>query len=401
MALPVAVVTYDPTPIPFADLGLSPTVDFDALTSSDGDGTSIVSWQWTLIAKPTDSNASLLNATTNTCTLTGIDLPGGYRVHCQIVNDIGQSSYTLPVPSQSGTTPFAFTPPPLSSFGLIYVTTQYSALKKVAPGARDWLPDGLWPVVDELDELRGDHGTLYDEFHGHGIDDHDTTATGAELNTLTGGSATDAAALHTHATIPATTIGVLNTDTINGETDPTAGIDIGTGTVTIRGTLIQDGGTAPLILHNDYYGQTTIATVGAEVLGDYTIPAGTVGQLGDEIVLRAVWFTSNDTNTKVLSIRWATATLATLTVNTANQRIVLEYRVVLTTAGPAQLHYWEWSQHTSGTSATPTKTSGNTTRADNYASNVLVEAMAATTTLAGGATLVSLQAVRQPKVATP
>lgn len=158
MALPTAVITYSATPIAFASLPTSLVMTSASSTPGTG-GSSITGWQWYLLDAPPGSSASLLNATTGTCTLQNIDLPGSYRVFLVVEDNLGNSSVESPNPVQSGTAPFSFTVPPTTAFATITATTQYAALIKVAKGERNWLARGLWPLVDEIDLIRRDLGS--------------------------------------------------------------------------------------------------------------------------------------------------------------------------------------------------------------------------------------------------
>lgn len=232
MADPVAVITYTDTPI--AATSLPTSVVMSGTTSTFGDGASIVGYQWHLLAKPPGSAANLTDATSSVCTLNDIDLPGTYYVFLVVENDLGDFSFNQPTPKQLGIAPYTFTAPPATALRTVTVLTENAGLIKVAPGERDWLARGLWPLVDEVDALRGEHDDLQTAFDAHAIADHDTTATGAQLNTLTSSSSSDASALHTHTSIPATTIGTLevttalNTDSVTSRTSG--------GSVAVRGT---------------------------------------------------------------------------------------------------------------------------------------------------------------------
>lgn len=159
MAIPVAVVTYDDTSFEWADLPGSRV--FSAASSVPGTGaSSIVGYQWYLISKPPTSSASLTGDTTVSCTLTNIDVPGTYRVFCVVEDDEGASSFDNPRPVQDTNAPYAFSVPPMSAFGLIRALTRYASLPKLAYGEQEWLEDGYWPVVDEVDLLRRDIGSI-------------------------------------------------------------------------------------------------------------------------------------------------------------------------------------------------------------------------------------------------
>lgn len=312
MADPVAVITYTDTPI--AATSLPTQVDLDGMNSTPGDGSSISSYQWHLLQKPPGSSANLVNPTLGLCTLDDIDLPGTYYVFLVVTNDLGHTSFNQPTPKQLGVAPYTFTAPPASALKTVTVLTANAGLIKVAPGERDWLARGLWPLVEEVDALRGEHDDLQTDFDNHAIADHDTTATGAQLNTMTGGASSDASSLHTHTSIPATTIGTLGTDLINGTTNPALGVDIGASEVALRGALKSKLGSAavsvkarhPGVLFSQKVDQTTTGT-SAEVitLASTTVPANTLSGVGAVLRYRVTLSQASTPNNNTYEVLYA------------------------------------------------------------------------------------------------
>jgi hypothetical protein len=149
---PVAVITITGTSeISYASLPATRTLS--GATSTWGSGTGVTpTYQWYILDKPVGSAAVFTNDTVASPNFGPIDLPGTYRVFLVVENDQGDSSFASPVPQQSATSPYAFSLPPASAFFEIRALTRYAGLKKVAYGERDWLEDGLWPIVDKVDE---------------------------------------------------------------------------------------------------------------------------------------------------------------------------------------------------------------------------------------------------------
>jgi hypothetical protein len=120
-------------------------------------GTAITTWLWELLEKPDTSAASLSSTSAQNPVLNNIDLPGTYRLFLRGTDDAAQSSEADKLRA------------PSSAFVQISVRTQHAGLQKPAPTQRDW-HDEYWEVVDELDDLRGDHNTHISDF----TDPHNT-----------------------------------------------------------------------------------------------------------------------------------------------------------------------------------------------------------------------------------
>ncbi len=152
MSDPVAVITITGTSeISYASLPATRTLS--GATSTWGTGTGVTpTYQWYILDKPVGSAAAFSSDTVVSPTFGPIDLPGTYRVFLVVENDQSDSSFASPVPQQSASAPYGFSLPPASAFFEIRALTRYAGLKKVAYGERDWLEDGLWPIVDKVDE---------------------------------------------------------------------------------------------------------------------------------------------------------------------------------------------------------------------------------------------------------
>jgi hypothetical protein len=103
-----------------------------------------------LVEKPLDSSAQLLNATTPTPTLSGIDKTGTYIVFLQVTTSEG-SSHPEPFPTQSPVPPYNFTAPLVSAFGIVRIR-EASGLFKPGRGEYGWFEKGLWPLFDKVAE---------------------------------------------------------------------------------------------------------------------------------------------------------------------------------------------------------------------------------------------------------
>lgn len=175
MALPVANAGSDQV-IAFASLPT--TANLTGGGTPGTGGSSIVSYSWSLLEKPAGSSAALSSTTAQNPTLNAVDTWGNYRLLLVVTDDIAQVSESDELLA------------PNSAFVQVRVSGQYAGLQKPAPGERDW--DSLYhDLVEEVETQRNDQDS-------HTIASHaDTTATGAELNTLTGGGL--ASGLHRHA----------------------------------------------------------------------------------------------------------------------------------------------------------------------------------------------------------
>lgn len=148
---------------------------------SDPDGLPITGYLWTLLYKPEGSNAALTNATTPNPTVGPIDVAGNYRVFLQVRTEDNRVSEGNPRLA------------PASAFVHVRVSGRYTGLERMATGERDHTGRSN-AVVDQVELLRRD-------LDAQRIVDHDTVATGAQLDTLVGGGSTN---LHTHPLKPHT-----------------------------------------------------------------------------------------------------------------------------------------------------------------------------------------------------
>jgi len=367
MALPIANAGAAPSDYPFSSLPIASVGLAGSGTPGTG-ATTITAYAWTMIDKPPGSAAALSATNVSNPNVLNIDSDGTVFLFLRVTDDLGQMSEGDP------------TKAPDSAFIALSVENELLELVKPAIGQRNWA-QRIWDFVDACE-------TLKDDFDTHTIADHiDTTATGAELNTLTGGSTTVADALHTHEVFTVLEAGLVETNTINGVSDPTSGVDIGMGEVTIRGKLNIGNGVAPVLLHNDYPNQATFTT-GTDVLATYTVPAGTADEAGDSIIIYARWRLSANTNSKTVALRIAGAVVDAYTTTTSDVFVELVFRIDLVTVGPnIQRNTLRWSEYARTGGAITTRGYSGSDRADDYGANVIINAEASTATLIGDATL--------------
>lgn len=202
MAKPIANAGTSPAAAPFSDLPIASEALSFSGTPGTG-GSSITHYRSWILDKPTGSSASLSNNAIATPNLLNIDTPGTVVVFVQVADNRFDAGLT-PDPWEHATNePYVSVADPRSApdsaFVVVSVKTEH--LDAEIPGAweRNWRAK-YEDFVGKVDVARSD-------LDSHTIASHDTTATGAQLNTLTGGG--DASALHTHATI--TTLAAVGT----------------------------------------------------------------------------------------------------------------------------------------------------------------------------------------------
>lgn len=265
MADPVAVITITGTSeINYGDLTPTPPSRvLSGTTSTAGSGSSITDYQWYLLSSPTGSAATFNDDTLASPTLGPLDKAGTYRVFLVVTNDLSDTSHAAPVPTQSLSSPYAFTVPPASAFFEIRVLTEFAALKKVAYGERDWLEDGLWPIVDAVDAHEGKlddiwvsagvikANTINEYTAGNGVTvdgvllkDGDvkvaTSSDAVYTNLLIGGSAGGGSSA---LVVSATPLQVLGSQSVGGTLAVNTISEFTTNNgVTIDGVLIKDNG---------------------------------------------------------------------------------------------------------------------------------------------------------------
>jgi hypothetical protein len=156
-----------------------------------GDGSSIPSdgFKWYLLEGPSGHGASLIDSTIQQPVLQNIDTWGNYRLMLVVTNNVGTKSEEDPLLA------------PDSAFMTVRLISASLDLEKPARGERNW--EGAYhTAIAGLETL---HSNFHNTSGYHKIEFHDTTATGAELDILTGaGYATaDSTAtgtkLHKHA----------------------------------------------------------------------------------------------------------------------------------------------------------------------------------------------------------
>ncbi len=172
MAAPVANAGVD------AEYAYSslPVASHQLSGSATGGSGTYTAWQWYLLDKPDGSAAALDDATLQNPKLQNVDAAGTYLLFLVVTDDASAKSETQRQLA------------PNSAFVHVRVTTQYAALKRPASGERDYSRQ-VHALIDQVD------ATVHD-LDAQVIADHDTVATGAQLDTLVGGGNADA--LHTH-----------------------------------------------------------------------------------------------------------------------------------------------------------------------------------------------------------
>lgn len=143
MPAPTPIVTPIPT---FADLPAGGNVPLSGADSIVSLG---ATYTWQLVETPDGSNAQLQNSTTATPTLTNVDVRGTYIVFLKIT-DSGGSSHPAPYPIQATTAPYGFNVPLATAFGVVRVAESPSGLVKPGRGEYGWFEQGLWPLVDKV-----------------------------------------------------------------------------------------------------------------------------------------------------------------------------------------------------------------------------------------------------------
>lgn len=177
---------------PIADAGAGSTYAFADLTvpevqltgSATGGSGVYTAWKWYLLHAPAGSAAALDDDTLQNPKLLNVDRAGTYLLFLVVTDDAAVQSETKRQLA------------PTSAYTTCRVSTEHAALRRPAEGERDYI-GAIVDLVDAVDDLRGD---LTEQT----IADHDSTATGAQLDELVGGGTTS---LHTHpgTSVPAAT----------------------------------------------------------------------------------------------------------------------------------------------------------------------------------------------------
>jgi hypothetical protein len=138
-------------------------ITITAVDSADPSPTFVYSAH--LIAKPTGSNASLTNTSTNSPDLINVDTFGNYRIFVIVQNsDNGATTETDPLQA------------PASSFFTLQVKANETALTKPAAGERNWTTQ-YHAMVDVVEDLKVDLLAL--QAGGAGMSDATATDAGA------------------------------------------------------------------------------------------------------------------------------------------------------------------------------------------------------------------------------
>ena len=219
------------------------------------DGAPNLTYAWSLLSKPTGSNAAISSATAQNPTLNAVDVWGNYRLMLTVTNTNNAAvseTNALKAPS--------------SAFVIVRVKSTNQAIQKPAPGERNW-HDDIYVWADKIEAMSS--GLV-----PHNIVDHADVvdATGADLEALTGGAYAEDPA----GTNPANPQGVSILHKHYGSTvDPA--------TTTIRGTVVTAqtpaNPTNPVVLTNE-----TIVYTGTSALSFGNkwgnAPAGFPGVVG-------------------------------------------------------------------------------------------------------------------------
>lgn len=140
----------------------------DGSASASTGGATITGYQWYLLDKPSGSSGALSSSTVVGPTLNSIDVWGTYRLFLVVTDSDGDTSEGNPLLA------------PDAAFVQVRVRSQNAALVKPAKGERNWHSYG-GEHIQETEDLRYD-------LDNQTIADHDTSATGQELDYLTDGS---------------------------------------------------------------------------------------------------------------------------------------------------------------------------------------------------------------------
>ena len=181
MATPIAITGGDVT-VAQADVSSTKSVTLTAARGVDSaGGTSIASFQWSIVSKPPGSSVAFTGGSdaTSTPTLTSVDTWGNYLLLCKVTDTYGLSSAST------------YSAAPSSALVTIRVESTQLQLEKLATGERSW-SDRYNKVVAavESQEVSAASPTVASLT--------DTTVTGTQLNELVSGGGTT---LHTHTGI--------------------------------------------------------------------------------------------------------------------------------------------------------------------------------------------------------
>lgn len=189
-----AVVDLAVTP-----LGVVPNIQLYAQAVDDADPGASFTYQWLIIGAPSGSGASIINPNSQNPQVTGLDTWGNLVLHCVATNTATGRTSLMRDPNTS-------VPSPLHGLGwdqfvVIHVREANHGLERPAPSERNTVEaqHAYMEIVatsETAPVLLGDLGDI-------------NTATGPQVDALTGGG--DAAGLHTHtgADISKAAVGTL------------------------------------------------------------------------------------------------------------------------------------------------------------------------------------------------
>lgn len=193
MAVPIANAGTSPASKAFTDLPTSQALSFSGTWGTGG--SSITRYKSAIIDRPAGSAAALSSTTSATPTVNNVDQPGTVLVFLRVADNRFNNALAPDPWLHADNASYVSEANPLkapdSAFVRVSVRTENLDIEIPASGQRYWKAK-YKQLVDAAEAMKATADAL-------AVADLDTTATGAELDTLTDGS--DASALHTHATI--------------------------------------------------------------------------------------------------------------------------------------------------------------------------------------------------------
>ena len=173
MALPIANAGSSPSPYTYAANPGSVVLNGSGTPGTGG--SSITGYQWTILDEP--DAITIDDATIAAPTIGNLPTEGSVLLFLVVTDNLSAVSEDDPLQA------------PDSAFYRISIKSQTIDIEKPAAGQRNF-KSAYSDMVDKIDDFKAD-------FDAHTIASHDTTATGAQLTTLTDGSSADS--LHTHS----------------------------------------------------------------------------------------------------------------------------------------------------------------------------------------------------------
>ena len=185
MAKPIANAGASPSPYTYA--GNPGSVVLNGSGTPGTGGSSITAYLWTIIDEP--DAITIDDATIAAPTIGNLPTEGSVLMFLVVTDNLSAVSENDPLQA------------PDSAFYRIAIKSQNIDIEKPAAGERNFKP-AYSDMVDKVDAFKA-------SFDAHTIASHDTTATGAQLTTLTDGSSADS--LHTHSAAAFSTLSAVGT----------------------------------------------------------------------------------------------------------------------------------------------------------------------------------------------